>query len=351
MVNFDAFVKWAEERFGSVIVSGEEVKLNSIFADDDVKAHMWCSPRGGKHDRPHGVYRCFKTEKVGTLVGLVMQVDHCTYEEALEVLGTDFELHELEGRLHEFIFGLQEEDLKGLPESPKETTLQLPENSTLISEMWIRNRRRLHAELYLLNRRIPIEGMYFCPEGKYKDRIVIPYYDREGKLIYWNTRYIGTWAKAPKYLGPPKNVGIGKSDVVYMTSWPSPGAVLHLTEGEFDAISLKLCGLNGAAVGGSNMGDNQLRILKDYRLVICGDNDGKKRYGAADAGKNAVCRIGNILLENGVRNVEYVRPPNGYKDWNDLLIRFDKELVKKYVLDHSKPFNEFTATKLQSERF
>jgi hypothetical protein len=346
VVSFEAFLKWAEDRFDDVVVSNKEIKVNSPFADDDHKFHMWCSPSGGKHDRPHGVYRCFKTEKVGTLVGLVMQVDHCTFDEAIEILGGNQELHDLEDRLHEFIHGLRDEDLQGLPEAPKEKpTLQLPENSVLISEMWVRNRRRIQASLYLLNRKIPIDGFFYCLEGKYKERIVIPYHDREGNLIYWNTRYIGTWEKAPKYLGPPKDTGVGKSDVVYMREWPSLGSTLHLTEGEFDAISLSLSGFNGAAVGGGYMGDNQFRILKGFRLVICGDNDSGKK---SDAGLNAVCRIGNALLENGIRDVGYVRPPMGYKDWNDLLIKFNSQLVQKYVLDHAKPFNEVTSNRLRS---
>lgn len=346
MINFESFVKWAEDRFGDVVVSGKEVKIHSPFAESDSGFHLWCNPAGGKHDRPHGVYRCFKTEKVGTLIGLVMEVDRCTYDEAIEILGGDQELHDLEERLLAFINEPTINSLEGLPEAPKEKpTLQLPENSVLISEMWIRNRRRVQAELYLLNRKMPIEGFYFCLEGKYKERIVIPYYDREGNLIYWNTRYIGTWDKAPKYLGPPKEVGIGKSDVVFMKKWPSVGSTLHLTEGEFDAITLTLSGFYGAAVGGGYMGDGQFKILKDYRIVICGDNDSGKK---SDAGLNAVCRIGNALLENGITDIGFVRPPNGYKDWNELLIKFSKELVQKYLTEHTKPFNEVTSRRLRS---
>jgi len=60
-VDFDTFVDWAESRFGDIIVSYPEVKINSIFKDNDQDHKLWCNPDGGKDNIELGVYHCWKT--------------------------------------------------------------------------------------------------------------------------------------------------------------------------------------------------------------------------------------------------------------------------------------------------
>jgi hypothetical protein len=87
-IDFDIFVDWVENRFdGNVVINGREVRINSVFADSDEKHHLWCNPGGGKRGIKTGVFHCFKTDKKGTLVGLVMHVDKCGKKQALETLG------------------------------------------------------------------------------------------------------------------------------------------------------------------------------------------------------------------------------------------------------------------------
>ena len=82
-------------------------------------------------------------------------------------------------------------------------------------------------------------------DGRYKGRIIIPYYDKIGNLIYFNGRHLGN--SKCKYLGPPKDIGVGKEDVVFMAGkWPETGSIIYLCEGEFNAISLREAELNGA---------------------------------------------------------------------------------------------------------
>jgi hypothetical protein len=52
-VDFETFVSWADSRFDGIVVTGKEVKLNSIFTDDH-KHHLWCCP-------DKGVYHCWKS--------------------------------------------------------------------------------------------------------------------------------------------------------------------------------------------------------------------------------------------------------------------------------------------------
>lgn len=345
MVNFEAFAEWAEKRFGDIVIANEEIKINSIFDPDDEKHKLWCSPKGGKEKRKGGVYHCFKTDKKGTLIGLVMLVDGCSYEDAVDEMGGDYELAYLEDRLNYFL-GINNDVEPREEEVPAEEKekLQLPEGSCLITAMSPISRYRAEAEVFLRERKIPIDGLFYCVGGVYKQRIIIPYYDRAGELIYFNGRHV--WKSDPKYMGPPKELGIGKGDVVYMPKWPQPGEPLYLTEGEFDAKVLSVCGLNSAAVGGSVLSEAQLKMLQPFSpLIICGDNDEKDK---TDAGKNAVIRISNKLMENGITKIQYVRAPRGFKDWNDLLKKFDHAMVARYVVDKKKPYTQFTQGSLEA---
>ena len=326
-ISFDKFVKWATDRFGeeNVQVKGKEVKLNSIFEPDDDGHHMWCNPDGGKKKCKFGVYHCLKTDKSGSLVKLVQLVDSCDRQDAIDTLAGRTNIRDLEKKL-EKIFGEEK--------NPKPVILKsdlfLPPCAELISGLsgWWRNK----AEEYLANRKIPIDGLYICTDDKYKGRIVIPYFDKNGKLIYWNARHIGK--SKCKYLGPPKEVGVGKEDVVFMAGeWPEPGDVVYLCEGEFNAKSLKIAEFNAAACGGKNMSEKQALLLCDYKVVLCLDRD--------KAGKAGTIKISYVIsaLETAKKTpdkLRYVIPPKGYNDWNEFLIKNNAELLHYYILKNQR---------------
>src|SRR3990167_8124291 len=100
-VNFNAFRQWAESRFSDVIVKGKEIRINSIF-EEDTGHHLWCNTEGGKKKRKNGVFHCFKTDRKGSLVTLVMEVDKCDYDEAITALKGQTSVRALEKRLEEF---------------------------------------------------------------------------------------------------------------------------------------------------------------------------------------------------------------------------------------------------------
>lgn len=332
-VDFDAFVDWCMDRFdGDVIVKGKEVKLNSIFAEDS-KHHLWANPYGGIHDREDGCYRCFYTETWGTLVGLVMHVDGCSYKEAKDILSGLTPLRALEAELDEFY--TEREKVKDTP--VLKAALDLPDYTWPIKTMPAASLQKMDAEYYLEKRKIPIANLCLCTAGDYRNRIVIPYYDRNGKLIYWNSRALSD--EGLRYQGPPKTCGVGKGDVIYMTSWPKPGSKIYVTEGEFDAMSLNVCGLNGAACGGRTMSDAQVLMLKDYHICLTLDTD--------EAGYQGLLSMSQKLMRNGISRITYVRPPVGYKDWNTMLVKHDEKIMLAYIEKKEKLFDDWTAMNLE----
>ncbi len=329
-IDFDSFVQWCEDRFpGEVIVKGKEVQLNSIFSPD-FKHHMWCNPYGGKHHRDDGVYRCFYTEKKGTLVGLVMEVDNCSYEEAKELLSGNTPICILEDELDKLFQEKEEEIL-----NPQELKIKFPEYTYLITALPKNSLLRMEAEDYLAKRKLPVDGLYVNSQDKdYKNRIIIPYYDANGKLIYFNGRSMIDRDGVLRYRGPEKEIGVGKGDVIYATCWPAKGSKIYLTEGELDALTLKICGFNGMACGGKSLSDQQVAFIKNYKICLALDND--------EAGFSGIIEMSQKLMLNQISDITYVRPPVGLKDWNKMLVAFNKEIIIAWLGGHEKEFDEFT---------
>lgn len=343
MISYDKFLNWAEKRFGDVKVSGNEIKINSIFCED-YKYHLWCNPSGGKEKMPHGVYRCFKTDRKGSLISLVMHVDKCSFDEALETLdGIDLNLMSLMNKVDN-LFSVKEVK----PVSFE--NMKFPEGTYKITELNEDNLWRTDAELYLKNRKMPIDNFYICTKDTkrddgttlpYKNRIIIPYYDQNGSLIYWNGRLLYESKTAPKYLGPHKDCGVGKSDVIYFPGYPLKKQKLYLTEGEIDSYSIYLSGLDSGGLGGKSIQEKQIELLRGYIPVLCFDADDK----AVDAGGDATITVGNMLKSKGFDIVYYVRPPKKFKDWNKMLVETSPKMVKLYILQNEKEYT--TSTQLQ----
>lgn len=339
-VSFEKFVRWAKNRFGeeNVLVKGKEVRLNSIFETDDDGHHLWCSPSGGKKKRKFGVYHCFKTDKKGSLLKLVQIVDNCDSVDAIAILRGQASIRELEQKLEEML-AVQEEVI--VPE--KKIKLELPYGTDLISELNPNNWWRKKAEEYLSKRKIPIDGLYICtkdPEEakyKYKGRIIIPYFDKDGVLVYWNARHIGKARN--KYMGPPKEIGVGKSDVIYMAGkWPKEGETLYLCEGEFNAKSLALAEFNAGACGGKNMDEKQAILLSKYKIVLCLDRDKAGTEGSIKMSSMITMLSSYASVKDGSK-LMYVAPPKGFNDWNDVLVALGPELLHHYIIKSQKPLD------------
>lgn len=331
-IDFDKFLNWAESRFDDVIVKGEEILLNSIFCDDR-KHHLWCNPSGGKTGNENGVYHCWKSDEKGSLLGLVTIVDKCTHEQAAEILNSTSSsgLADLERRVNE----LFEKKSECEPCETAQDGLMMPQDCYLFDDLPSSHRLKKEAEEYLRSRKIETGNLLICTSGRYRNRIVIPYYSREGRLIYYNGRYIGDPGTNLRYLGPPKELGIGKGDVLYVQRWPSDGEKIYITEGEFDAMSLFQCGFNSAALGGKAMSETQMNMINRSVPVICLDAD--------DAGADALPKIAKQMMARGVTSIFYVRACKEFKDWNGMLVEKGEKILRHYVRANERQYNESVA--------
>jgi hypothetical protein len=343
IISPEKFIEWCknhEDQFGQIIVHGNEVKLNSIFKADDTDHKLWCNPCGGKKNRDGGVFHCWKTGEKGSLIKLICIVDNCSFEEAREILGGEnLILRNLEAKLKEFL-----ENKYSKPKEEESANLSLPPYTSLISELPTYNFHRVQAEVYLFNRKIPTDGMYICTGGgRYRQRIIIPYFGKDGNLIYFNARYIGPLINVPKYLASPKSEKLpGKDDVIFMIKWPPVGSKIYLTEGEFNALSIYYSSkktLNAGAFGGKNLSDKQVEMIRHYQVVLCLDTD--------KAGKDGLTKMAVKLRSKGLMPW-FVRAPKIFNDWNSMLQKVGPDALIDYLLKHEKPLDDAALMRLMT---
>jgi DNA primase len=348
-VDFDRFLEWAIDQFGEHNVRvkhtahGTEITTHSLWSEskigkEDRKYKLWMSPEGGKKGIEHGVYRCWLTDTMGSLVSLVSELDGIPFDEAEEFLTGTTSLRALEKQVHEF-FG-HKEAISDVFEDILEVETEeepFPDFTFLIDTMSPSNHWRVKARRYLAARKIPAAGLHVCTmDEKYGNRIVIPYYDQSGNRYFWNARAMDD--KNPqRYVKPEEG---DQANVLFMTTWPEPGTRVYIMEGELDAISLSLGDLVGCACGGKFLSEAQIEMLRGYKPVLAFDSD--------EAGGKAMAQVGNALLEAGFPTVYYVRPPVIYKDWNKLLVERNIHTVRAYVDRFEKRFTPMTADWLLS---
>lgn len=339
-IDHDAFVAWANEKFDDVIVSGTEVKIND----------PWWTNDEGLGDSDHkcwvntekACFRAFKSEETGHLLHFVMKVEGCSWQDATDIVGGEESLYSLENRLLAFLSNEKTEFIEK-PVIPKE--LELPESTYLIDALPDDVPLKKFAANYLKDRSINTKGLLVCLDGRYRNRIVIPYYDRNGNLIYFNTRALSKKEKI-RYLGPSqKEFGVGKGDVLWMAKWPEDGAKVYLTEGEFDAMSLYQCGLSAAACGGKTLTAKQKALLSPYRIAFAFDADkaGKEMFKIAED----LMAEGKAMM-NGKPRITFVRPPQEFKDWNKTYaITQSDTAIRQYIEMYEKPCTEDNLMKMQ----
>lgn len=312
MIDFECFMEWAEAKFSDVIISGNEIKINSLWTEDQGH-HLWCNPS-------KNAYHCWKTDKSGNLYGLVSEVDGIPPDEVMDMLGGS-KLRKLEARVREMFIKKRTAE-KVLP------SLQLPPNTFRFEELAKDHFLRVRAEEYLKLRKLSVDGLLLCTNGVYGGRIVIPYYGVDGNLIYFNCRDVTGKSKL-RYRGPPKEIGVGKGQVLWMRDWKK--GKIYLTEGEFDAMSLEECGFRAGACGGKELSVSQRKLIHGWEIVLAFDED--------RSGEVALYKIGGELTQSNFPNVSYVRPAKGYKDWNNMLVQLGPQVTKMYVTQHQRSFN------------
>ena len=131
------------------------------------------------------------------------------------------------------------------------------------------------AEKYLLNRGITksqifMHKMGFCYHGPYKNRVIVPSFNEEGRLNYYIARSFSD--DYMKYKNPPCSKDIIFNDL--MIDWTNP---IVLVEGFFDSLKYE----NSIPILGSTLNIKSKLFTKIVShcksIYICLDRDARKK--------------------------------------------------------------------------
>jgi len=155
-------------------------------------------------------------------------------------------------------------------------TLTLPDEFISLNNADIPNITMRHAQAYLKKRNISKHDILqynigYCESGLYKNMLVIPTYDAEGKLNYFTAR---SFEKEPyiKYRNPQISRDIIPNE--HFINWNIP---IILCEGLFDAIAIKR---NAIPLLGKSMQSNLMKKIVTSvvdKIYIALDKDAIKQ--------------------------------------------------------------------------
>jgi len=299
---------------GRISSSGNEFIMESLFIKNDWKRHM-------SVNLDSGLWQCFKSGKKGNFISLYAQAENIGYFTAQKNLI----LRNFGNVQEEYI---QEKDRNSqVPKLEQDSLTPININSHSSDDPQV-----VAAWNYLFGRRLFNEEteepapFYLCREGKYKDRLIIPF-KNDGFVYYFQGRALGD--QTPKYLNPSRDEGPKASDILY--PYDEEADILVVCEGPLDARSLQLQGVNATATMGSNVSTTQAEVLSMFKgkIIMGYDND--------DAGRKGIDKFDSLRKELRMEEFYVCPPPSKYKDWNQAHVV--SEDLKQWVLNSSRVYN------------
>lgn len=291
--------------------------MESIFVENDKKRHM-------SINLETGLWQCFKTSRSGNFVSFYCETEKIKYFQGFKKLLKESVFSDVENVSYTEKFSYIENN------KPEDIT-----NKFSLVNIYSYNsndEKELIAWKYLYDRKVLVENsdlrFYICKEAPFSDRVIIPY-EKEGILYYYEGRALLPGMR-PKYLAPEQN-HYKKSDVLY--PYNEEENLLVVCEGVFDAISLKLNGLNATSTGTAYVSNIQAEILRSFNgKIIMG-------YNNDSAGNNGIYKFYELCKRTKMLNFNICFPPNKYKDWNEAYVDgFD---VKNWILNNYEKYDSY----------
>jgi DNA primase len=164
------------------------------------------------------------------------------------------------------------------------------------------------AGLVLRSNRSKREGGFY---DRFRDRLIFPVHDSQGRVIAFSARILANDPKAPKYVNSPETPIFSKGRVLYgldkarrhIVNSPSREAIV--CEGQVDVIRCHQHGFSTAiAAQGTAFTDDHVQLLKNYAdsVVLVFDSD--------SAGQAAAIKTAHLFMKVGLV-VRIARLPAG----------------------------------------
>lgn len=176
-------------------------------------------------------------------------------------------------------------------------------------------------------------GIGYCEVGYYKNRIVIPNINVDGKLDFFVTRSFYDCV-IPKYLNP----AIDRTNVIFGEKFLDWNLPIVLVEGPFDCIvTPNSVSLLGSALCSTDRLSRQIFHYKQD-VIVCLDND--------SVGRKSSIKIAKMLFNMGIP-VSVVKYPYSVKDMGDVYSIHGKFGIHNTIQSYVKISSEIDLLKLE----
>ncbi|HEY8176240.1 MAG TPA: DNA primase [Gemmatimonadaceae bacterium] len=164
------------------------------------------------------------------------------------------------------------------------------------------------------------------PRPRFRNRLMFPIYDPQGRVIAFGGRVIGTGE--PKYLNSAESPTFQKGSTLYGLNWAKNSIRkderVLLVEGYFDCVRLLAAGIESTVAPlGTALTEAQAELLRKYTTTVF------LLYDSDRAGLTATFRAGDVLLRQGFK-VHVVTLPEG-EDPDTFVLRQGREKLETHI--------------------
>ena len=331
-----------------------------------------------------GIFKCFGCGKAGNAVRFVMEMEQCSYIEAIRQLAARYHIQIEERELtqeekqrqddRESMFVVNEFSNKWFQSQLHDTQegsavgmaylrqrgirediirkFQLgysPEKAKL----WDEAKKAGYNEKYLTNNPDTLIGTGVCLKDdkghlfdRFRGRVIFPFFSVSGKVTGFAGRLIKQSDKAGKYVNSPTSILYEKKHELY-GFYQAKQAIkredcCYLVEGQLDVIQLVQSGIeNVVASGGTALTFPQIRLIHRFT------DNATILYDGDNAGIKAALRGIDMMLEEGI-NVKVVLLPEG-EDPDSFARKHNANEVLEYIKKHQTDFIRFKTQLLSDE--
>lgn len=332
-----------------------------------------------------GIYKCFGCGASGHAVGFIMEIEQCSYVEALKQLGKKYHI-EIEERemtaeeqqrqdnresmfvINDFANKWFQQQLWETPEGQaiglsyfRERGLRddiirkyqlgySPEKGNPLS---VALKKKGFKEEFFLNdvdTKIGVGVVGKSEDGRlydrFRDRVMFPIFTVSGKPVAFAGRILKKKENVGKYVNSPDSIIYSKTNELYGLFQAKQAIsrldMCYLVEGQMDVISMHQSGIeNVVASGGTALTKPQIRLIQRFTSNITVLYDGDA------AGIHAALRGIDMFLEEGF-NVKVVLLPDG-EDPDSYAQNHDSTEFIQYIKDNQTDFIRFKSALLSKE--
>lgn len=332
-----------------------------------------------------GIFKCFGCSKAGNAIGFIMEIEQCSYVEALKTVASMYNIQVEERQLSDEDKQKQDDRESMLVVNDfankwfQEQLTHTPEGSAIAlsylrqrglrddiiklfqigyapekTKFWEVAKKAGYNEKYLLNDAAnpPYVGTGICAKSqdgrlydRFRGRVIFPFISVSGKIVGFAGRILVQNDKAGKYVNSPTSLIYEKHNELFglyqAKQEISRNDACYLVEGQMDVIQLVQSGIkNVVASGGTALTYQQIRLIHRFTENINLLYDGDK------AGIKAAMRGIDMMLEEGL-NVRIILLPDG-EDPDSFARKTNAADLQEFLLNNQQDFIRFK-TKLLSE--